>query len=102
MEKISDTIKQCIPLKRQGRHFIAVCPFHYEETPSFTVDDAKNRFKCFGCGIEGNADKFVDEFAREKELETASWQRFLSSMNSGTYHISCELIKPSNKPTKKG
>lgn len=56
---IAETIASYIPLKRAGRNFKAVCPFHHEKTPSFVVNPDKQIFHCFGCGIGGNVIVFV-------------------------------------------
>lgn len=43
-----------LQLKKQGRNYFALCPFHGENTPSFCVNPKKNIFKCFGCGVGGD------------------------------------------------
>ena len=48
-----------VPLKKRGREFIGLCPFHNEKTPSFTVNEAKGFFHCFGCGAHGDVIGFV-------------------------------------------
>lgn len=48
-----------VPLKRAGRRFKALCPFHREKTPSFTVNPELEIFKCFGCGAAGDVFSFV-------------------------------------------
>jgi len=58
---IVEVITSYIPLKRSGRNFKALCPFHDEKTPSFTVHQEKQIYKCFGCGKGGNAIHFVME-----------------------------------------
>lgn len=50
-----------VPLKRAGRNLVALCPFHQEKTPSFTVFPDSQHFKCFGCGRSGDAFTFVME-----------------------------------------
>lgn len=61
---VYDVISDYIPLKRAGVNYLALCPFHSEKTPSFVVSPAKNIFKCFGCGITGDAVKFVMEYEK--------------------------------------
>ncbi|WP_061994963.1 DNA primase [Clostridium sp. ATCC 25772] len=56
---IVDIISEKISLKRAGRNFIGRCPFHNENTPSFTVSPDKQIYKCFGCGEAGNVFSFV-------------------------------------------
>ncbi len=51
---IVSLISEYIPLKRSGKDFKALCPFHNEKTPSFHVSPSKQIFKCFGCGEGGN------------------------------------------------
>jgi DNA primase len=54
-------VQQYVALKKQGRSFTGLCPFHTEKTPSFTVDQGKQVFYCFGCGKGGNAYHFIRE-----------------------------------------
>ncbi len=56
---IAEVISQYIPLKRAGRNYRALCPFHKEKTPSFMVSPDKGIFHCFGCGAGGNVFNFV-------------------------------------------
>ena len=57
-------IEPRLQLKRAGREFQALCPFHGEKTPSFTVSPAKQFYHCFGCGAHGNVLGFLMEFDR--------------------------------------
>ena len=56
---IAELIGRYVPLKRAGRHFKALCPFHQERTPSFHVNTDKQIFHCFGCGVGGNVFSFL-------------------------------------------
>lgn len=56
---IVDIISQYIPLKKAGRNYKALCPFHEEKTPSFVVSPEKQLFHCFGCGVGGNLFTFL-------------------------------------------
>ena len=78
---IADVISRYATLKRAGRNFKALCPFHEEKTPSFTVFPESQRFKCFGCGEGGNVFTFLmkhnnlgfrdvlEELARDAAIE---------------------------------
>ncbi|QKS70872.1 DNA primase [Paenalkalicoccus suaedae] len=59
---IVDVISEYVQLKKQGRNFIGLCPFHGEKTPSFSVSQDKQLYHCFGCGAGGNAFSFVMEY----------------------------------------
>lgn len=61
---VYDIISDYLSLKKTGSVYVALCPFHNERTPSFVVSPTKNIFKCFGCGISGNAIKFVMEYEK--------------------------------------
>lgn len=56
---IEDVVGSYIPLKRAGTTLKALCPFHQEKTPSFTVNRQRQIFHCFGCGAGGDVIKFV-------------------------------------------
>ncbi|WP_416151956.1 DNA primase [Salipaludibacillus sp. HK11] len=58
---IVDVISEYVQLKKQGRNFVGLCPFHGEKTPSFSVSPDKQLYHCFGCGAGGNAFSFVME-----------------------------------------
>lgn len=58
---IEDVVGKHVELKRRGITLVGLCPFHGEKTPSFTVFPTSNSFKCFGCGIGGDAIHFLME-----------------------------------------
>ena len=55
---IADVVGQKVKLTRKGREHTGLCPFHNEKTPSFTVNEAKGFYHCFGCGAHGDIIKF--------------------------------------------
>ncbi len=56
---IVDIISQYVHLKRSGRNYFGLCPFHSEKSPSFSVSPEKQIFHCFGCGVGGNVFTFL-------------------------------------------
>ena len=58
---IVDVISQYISLKRSGRNYFGLCPFHSEKSPSFSVSPDKQIFHCFGCGVGGNVITFISK-----------------------------------------
>ena len=61
---IVDVVDSRVKLKRAGKNYSALCPFHKEKSPSFSVSPDKQFYYCFGCGAGGNAVGFVMEFER--------------------------------------
>ena len=59
---IVDVVDQRVPLKKQGNNYTACCPFHQEKTPSFSVNQERQFYYCFGCGAGGNAIGFIMDF----------------------------------------
>ncbi len=61
---IVDVISEHIVLKKKGKEFVGICPFHDDNKPSMTVSPAKQFYYCFSCGAGGNSIKFLMEFTR--------------------------------------
>lgn len=59
---IVDVIGSYVKLKRSGSGYMGLCPFHNEKSPSFSVNPARQMYKCFGCGVGGNVITFVMEY----------------------------------------
>ncbi len=57
---IVEFISDYVQLKKAGQNFKGLCPFHAEKTPSFMASQVKQIFHCFGCGVGGDAFKFVE------------------------------------------
>jgi DNA primase len=58
---IVDTIQQYVALKRVGRNWVGLCPFHAEKSGSFNVTEERGRYKCFGCDKGGDVFTFIQE-----------------------------------------
>ncbi|UOD34806.1 DNA primase [Deferribacteraceae bacterium V6Fe1] len=56
---ILELIGQYVELKKSGKNYMGLCPFHHEKTPSFSVSEDKGLFHCFGCGASGNSIGFI-------------------------------------------
>ena len=73
---IVDLVSSYVALKRRGRDYVGLCPFHSEKTPSFSVSPERQSFHCFGCGVGGNAISFVMQY---ENLSFPEALRFLAS-----------------------
>ncbi len=67
---IVDLIGAKVPLKKKGENYNTCCPFHNEKTPSFVVNNHKQFYYCFGCGIHGNAIDFIMNYEKLDFVET--------------------------------
>ena len=56
---IVELVSEYVTLKKAGRNFLGICPFHSEKTPSFTVNREKRMYYCFGCGEGGHIFTFL-------------------------------------------
>jgi DNA primase len=59
---LTSIISEVVSLKKSGRNFQGLCPFHPEKTPSFMVNEEKQIFHCFGCGLGGNVFTFMMQY----------------------------------------
>ncbi len=78
--KIEEVVGDYVTLRKRGANLIGLCPFHNEKTGSFTVSPSKGIYKCFGCGVSGNAVGFV------MEIEQCSYVEALKQLGK-KYHI---------------
>ena len=70
---LRDIVSQYVQLKRVGRRWVGLCPFHAEKTASFNVNEENGLFKCFGCGIGGDAITFVREIEHLDFVGAVEW-----------------------------
>lgn len=66
---IVELIDSRVPLKHSGNNHMACCPFHGEKTPSFSVNQTKQFYHCFGCGVSGDAIKFLMDYEHQSFVE---------------------------------
>ena len=78
--KIEEVVADYVTLRKRGANLIGLCPFHNEKTGSFTVSPSKGIYKCFGCGVSGNAVGFI------MEIEQCSYVEALKQLGK-KYHI---------------
>lgn len=68
---VSTIVKQKVTLIKRGGEYVGICPFHSEKTPSFTVNDRKKFYHCFGCSAHGDVIKFVADTSGLSYRESA-------------------------------
>ncbi|WP_342259446.1 DNA primase [Candidatus Tisiphia endosymbiont of Metellina segmentata] len=68
---LSDVVRQKVVLTKKSGNYLGLCPFHVEKSPSFTVNDAKKFYYCFGCAVHGDVIKFVSNFSGLSYKEAA-------------------------------
>lgn len=92
---IVDIISQYVILKRSGRNFFGLCPFHKEKSPSFSVSPDKQIFHCFGCGVGGNVFHFVQKIENLNFIETIEMlaERTGISLPTLNNNVDNELLK---------
>ena len=57
--EVSEVIGKRVEIKKAGKEYKACCPFHNEKTPSFSANEDKQIYKCFGCGVGGGVFNFI-------------------------------------------
>jgi len=90
---ITDIVAEFVSLKRSGSGMKGCCPFHEEKTPSFHVSDQKGIYKCFGCGIGGDA---IDFLMRMEGLEFHEVIYRLADR----FHLTIDKNRPSDSISK--
>lgn len=98
LNDIVDVVSEKVKLRRAGHNYLGLCPFHNEKTPSFSVSQEKQIYKCFGCGESGNVITFV---MKTKNLPFVEAVKFLgdkvniSIENNDAKHN--EIVNQNNK-----
>lgn len=90
---IVDIVSDRVKIKKKGNNHFGCCPFHNEKTPSFSVNDKKQIFYCFGCGASGSVIDFIMNFERLSFIETIEE---LANLNG----LTVPYIKTTNEKEK--
>ena len=98
---IVEVINTYVPLKKRGANFLGLCPFHKEKTPSFTVSQDKQIYKCFGCGAGGNVISFVSKIENLDFKDTLEHLADKTNIDLASYEVKNNNFQgPSNKDLK--
>ncbi|NMG06086.1 DNA primase [Brasilonema sp. UFV-L1] len=87
---IVDVISEHVVLRKRGKDYVGLCPFHSEKTPSFTVSQTKQMYHCFGCQAGGNAFKFL------MDLEKRSFAEVVLDL-ARRYQVSVKTLEPEQR-----
>ncbi|MGL5058881.1 MAG: DNA primase [Microcoleus sp.] len=87
---IVDIISGRVVLRKRGKDFVGLCPFHDEKSPSFTVSQSKQMYYCFGCGAGGNAIKFL------MELDKRSFSEVVLDL-AKNYQVPIQTVTPEHR-----
>ena len=90
---IVDVISQYVHLKRSGRNFFGLCPFHNEKSPSFSVSPDKQIFHCFGCGVGGNVFTFLTKIEGINFVEAVQTLAERANIQLPTFENNVDKVK---------
>ena len=89
-----------ITLTKKGKTWWACCPFHYEKTPSFAINEIEQYYHCFGCGASGDVIKFVSKYESMDFYDSCKKLAEYANMEVPTYQNDENLIKTKQKREK--
>ena len=78
---IVSVISKHLTLDKKGKTYWACCPFHYEKTPSFAINEAEQYYHCFGCGESGDVIKFIEKYENVSFVEAVKMLADSCGMN---------------------
>ena len=73
MADIYEIVSEYVQLKKRGHNFFGLCPFHDEKTPSFSINQQRQIYKCFGCGAGGGTINFIMEIERLEFIDAIQY-----------------------------
>jgi DNA primase len=99
IEQIAESIG--LDVKRRGRNYVGLCPFHNEKTPSFSISPSKQIYKCFGCGAHGDVIDLVQEHQGLEFVDAVRVVASLSGLDADQY-IEKKQVDPAISHLKSG
>jgi len=87
---VYDVVSEHVVLRKRGKDYVGLCPFHSEKTPSFTVSQTKQMYYCFGCQAAGSALKFL------MDLEKRSFAEVVLDL-ARRYQVSVRTLEPEQR-----
>lgn len=95
---IVDLVSEYVQLTKRGRNWFGLCPFHEENSPSFSVSEDKQLFHCFGCGASGNAITFMMDMENRSFIDSISKLGGRMGLEIEAAESAGEMKQPSNQP----
>lgn len=90
---IVDIISDYIPLTKRGKNFLGVCPFHEDHSPSMSVSEDKQIYKCFSCGAAGNVFTFIENYEQVPFYEAVA---IVANKIGMKYNANTKEVKKNN------
>ncbi len=114
--RLSEVVGKRISITKKGKEFSGLCPFHNEKSPSFTVNDDKGFYHCFGCGAHGDAISFIQnyekisffgeaveklarelgvplpELSEDAQKQSEAWQKTLNALEAAARFYERQLV----------
>lgn len=97
---IVQIIGRYVNLKRTGSSYVGLCPFHSEKSPSFNVSPSRQMYKCFGCGVAGNAITFIMEYENYTFPEAMEFLAEQAGVTISKSELSPEMKREKNLRTE--
>ncbi|KLO21810.1 DNA primase [Marinitoga sp. 1197] len=88
---IKDIVGSYLSLKKTGKNYTALCPFHPEDTPSFFIFPATNTFHCFGCGAHGDPINFIQKYEQLNFIDAVKKAAVMAGIDISKYFKNREL-----------
>lgn len=98
--EIVEVISSYIKLQKRGNNHMGLCPFHNEKSPSFSVNQARQMYHCFGCGVGGNVFTFIMEYENFNFLEAMKYLADRAGVNLPKQEYSEEAKKQADFRSK--